>query len=110
MKYGPSPRKRTLPGSVSGAYLRHNENPHFLSFVSALLAGLLVLCVPASAAKEQEEVPLTARGTELHGKYTKELESLRAEVVAALPPVDEAKKARFLEVRAKWNGLPNIDD
>ncbi len=45
------------------------------------------------------------RVQELLKKYTKELESLRAEVVAALPPVNEAKKARFLEVRAKWNGL-----
>jgi hypothetical protein len=84
------------------------RNPH--SLVSTLLAGLLALCSPAWAAKTQEEVPLTARGTELLGKYTKELAALRAEVVAALPPVDAAKKTRFLEVRAKWNGLAKAND
>ena len=62
------------------------------------------------AAKNQEEIPLTARGTELQAKYTKELESLRAEVVAAFPAVNEAKKARFLEVRAKWDAMPKDSD
>lgn len=63
-----------------------------------------------AVAKEQAEIPLNPRGTELLEKYTKELESLRAEVVAALPAVDAAKKARFLEVRAKWNGLAEAND
>jgi hypothetical protein len=77
-----------------------------------LIATLLVAAAlsPLAAAKVQEDVPLTARGTELHGKFSKELESLRAGVLAALPAVDEAKKNRFLEVRAKWNGLANMDD
>lgn len=65
---------------------------------------------PLALAKDQVEVPLNARGKELQAKYTKDLESLRAGVLAALPQVDEAKKTRFLEVRAKWNGLANIDD
>jgi hypothetical protein len=62
-------------------------------------ALLLAASAGPLAAKKQEEVPLNARGTELHESYTKELESLRAEVIAALPAVDEAKKARFLELR-----------
>ncbi len=57
-----------------------------------------------------QQIPLNPRGTELLANYTKELESLRAEVVAALPKVDEAKKARFLELRSKWNGLANPKD
>ncbi len=71
---------------------------------------LAVTMSPLAVAKDQEEVPLTTRGTELHEKYTRELESLRAEVVAALAPLDEAKKTRFLEVRAKWNGLTTAHD
>ncbi len=82
------------------------KTPPTLIATLLLAAGLS----PLAGANKQEEVPLTARGTELHGKFTIELESLRAEVVAALPPVDEAKKKHFLEVRSKWNGLANIDD
>lgn len=71
---------------------------------------LLVATTGLLEAKKQPEVPLTPRGTELHGQYTGQLETLRAEVVAALPPVDEAKKTRFLETRTKWNELPNLSD
>ena len=71
----------------------------------AILPLLAITIAPFAVAAESTEIPLTARGQELHKKYTKELESLRAEVVAALPPVNDAKKARFLEVRAQWNGL-----
>ncbi len=77
------------------------------TFLAPLLAAAFV---PLAAAKDEVEVPLNARGTELVGKYTKQLESLRAEVVGALPPVVEAKKARFLEIRTKWNGIANAND
>ena len=76
----------------------------FPSLFPVLAAALVVLC-PTAEAKKQPEVPLTARGTELHQQYTKQLESLRAEVVAALPKVDEGKKAAFLEARTQWNSL-----
>jgi hypothetical protein len=74
-----------------------------------LTAALLLAAAPwAFAAKQAEEqLPLSPRGTQLLEKFTKELETLRAEVVAAVPPVDEAKKSRFLEVRAKWNAIPD---
>ncbi len=83
----------------------------FQTFCSAVfsLSTLFVLSTPV-VANDQEEIPLNAHGTELLEKYTKELEALRAEVVAELPPVDEAKKARFLEVRAKWDGIPKTTD
>jgi len=73
----------------------------------ATLSLLAITIAPFAGAAESIEIPLTARGQELQKKYTKELESLRAEVIAALPPVNDAKKARFLEIRAQWNGLPN---
>jgi hypothetical protein len=59
-----------------------------------------------AAKKQVEEVPLSARGKELLAQYTKQLETLRSEVQAAIPAVDEAKKARFLEIRAKWSAIP----
>lgn len=76
----------------------------------AALSSLLAFSPHAHAAKGQAEIPLNARGNELLGKYTEELESLRAEVTAALPAVDEAKKARFLQARDKWNGLAEARD
>ena len=76
----------------------------------AILPLLTITIAPFAGATESTEIPLTARGQELQKKYTKELESLRAEVIAALPPVNDAKKARFLEIRAKWNGLPNAKE
>ena len=80
-----------------------------LSYPTLALLLAVTLSPLAVAAKEQEEVPLTARGKELLGKYTTELEALRAGVVAALPTVDAAKKTRFLEGRATWNGLANAN-
>jgi hypothetical protein len=72
-----------------------------------ILPLLAITVAPFAGAAESTEIPLTARGQELQKKFTKELESLRAEVIASLPPVNDAKKARFLEIRTKWNGLPN---
>lgn len=71
---------------------------------------LTIATIGSLEAKKQPEAPLTARGTELHEQYAKQLETLRAEVVAALPAVDEAKKSRFLETRATWNALPMLSD
>lgn len=71
----------------------------------AILPLLAVAVSSFAKTKEKEEIPLTPKGQELHKKYTKQLETLRAEVIAALPPVNDAKKARFLDVRAKWNGI-----
>jgi hypothetical protein len=76
----------------------------------ALTGFVFAFPLSASAAKSQEEIPLNSRGTALLEQYTKQLETLRAEVVAALPGVDEGRKARFLEIRAKWNGLANSND
>jgi hypothetical protein len=77
--------------------------------LTALLTTILMLAT-AGAAPTQPEVPLTARGKELHEQYTKQLETLRGEVAAAVPAIDAEKKARFLELRAKWDTLPAIND
>jgi hypothetical protein len=70
-----------------------------------ILTNLLLLTAPLASAKNQEAIPLSARGTELHEQFSSQLESLRAEVVAALPVIDEGAKDRFVEGRARWNAL-----
>jgi len=76
-----------------------------------LTAILLAVTATLHAAKKQvEEIPLSARGSELHEQYTEQLETLRAEVVAAIPPVDEAKKSRFMNLRTQWNEIPSPSD
>lgn len=75
--------------------------------LTALFTTLLMLAT-AGAAPKQPEVPLTARGKELHEQYAKQLETLRAEVASAVPAIDAEKKARFMELRAKWDALPAV--
>jgi hypothetical protein len=74
----------------------------------ALLSTCLLLAtaIESFAAKTEEaQMPLSSQGNQLLEKYTKELESLRTEIKSAVPAVDEAKKARFLEIRTKWNAI-----
>lgn len=80
--------------------------------IPALFTTVLMLAtaVTGNAASKQPEVPLTARGKELHEQYAKQLESLRTEVASAVPAIDAEKKARFMELRAKWDALPAIND
>ena len=81
--------------------------------LSVLLTAALLLATATgsfAAKKEDDQIPLTSRGNQLLEKYTKELETLRAEVKAAVPAVDETKKARFMEIRAKWDRIPENDD
>lgn len=80
-----------------------------LQTVSTLLL-FVTLGTLAAAPKKQPEVPLTSRGQELLGKYTKQLDTLRADVVAAIPAVDEAKKTRFMDLRSQWNTIPRPND
>lgn len=75
--------------------------------LTALFTTLLMLAT-AGAAPKQPEVPLTARGKELHKQYAKQLETLRAEVASAVPAIDAEKKTRFMELRAKWDTLPAV--
>jgi hypothetical protein len=83
----------------------------FSPVAAGVMASLLAIVSPAVfAAKEAPEIPLSARGNQLHEQYTQQLEGLRAEVAAALPAVDEAKKAKFMELRGQWNEIPAIKE
>ena len=81
-------------------------NHHRFSTIRAAVLLLASALGALAAGKGGAEIPLTSRGKQLLETYARELESLRAEVKAAVPAVDEAKKARFLEIRAKWNAIP----
>ena len=82
---------------------------HPLLSISVLLLAATVNPL-ASAASKEPEIPLTARGAECLATYTRQLETLRAEVVAGLPAVDEGKKTRFLANRKMWNELPRAGE
>lgn len=81
--------------------------------ISALISASLLVATfgpLAAAPKNQPEIPLNARGKELLETYTKQLETLRAEVTAAIPAVDEAKKTRFMDLRAQWAKIPRPNE
>lgn len=78
------------------------------TILSSLL--LFVAAQLPSQAAPPEAVVLSAKGKELEAKYSKQLESLRAEVIAALPKVDQAKQARFMELRQQSANMPKISD
>lgn len=80
--------------------------------IPALFTTVLILATAliGNAASKQPEVPLNARGKVLHEQYNKQLETLRAEVASAVTAIDAEKKARFMNLRAKWDVLPVIND
>jgi len=80
---------------------------HRFIFTTAFLVGS-AFCSLAVAGDKDPEVPLSDRGVKLQETYSKQLETLKAEVVAALPQVNQANKTRFIELRAKWNAMPQL--
>ena len=79
---------------------------HHLSISNAGAAFVAVLlCVQIATAAKQPELPLNESGKKLLEEYSKELETLRSEVAAAVPKIDETKKSRFVDTRSKWDGL-----
>lgn len=72
-----------------------------------LVAALLPLLSCASVATGKEpEIPLTAQGEKLLATYTEMLDSLKSEITAAAPTVDEQKKAAFLAAHAAVAKVP----
>lgn len=67
-----------------------------LSLVLAVLTG----SGAASAADRSPDVPLSERGRGLLAAYAETLATRKAEILAALPPLDEQKKTAFLNARA----------
>jgi tetratricopeptide (TPR) repeat protein len=68
-------------------------------WIAPLLLACLVGHAPAGAAKPAPAPPappLSAAGEKLEADYAARLEALRAEIIKALPPVDEGKRAASL--------------
>ncbi len=62
---------------------------------------LMGLC-HVSAAKKQPEAPLTAQGEKLLATYAQKLASLKKEIVASVPGIDEKKTVAFLAARTAF--------
>jgi len=74
--------------------------------VTCLLPLALVGMSRVSAARQEEAaVELSEQGRRLLAKYTDVLDSLKADVTAALPAIDEQRRAAFLSARAALAGL-----
>lgn len=75
-----------------------------------LLMTLVVGVGPATAAGKKSEIPLTAEGEKLLAQYSKMLASLKAEIAAALPSVDEKKKAAFVDAHRAFSNFKQASD
>jgi hypothetical protein len=78
---------------------------HRAIFIASFAAIALLGTAPAHAKNEAPLPQLTAKGETLKAKYTKMLDELKAQVQAALPALDAAKKDAFLKARAEWSAL-----
>ena len=70
-----------------------------------LLAFAMSLGGTTSANNKEPAVPLTAQGLKLEDQYSETLASLREEIQASLPEVDEQKKVTFLNARTELASL-----
>ena len=64
---------------------------HSITGISATLIALAIGTSIAAAQKAPSQMPLTEAGRKLETRYTGQLESLRAELVATIPQTDQAK-------------------
>jgi len=77
------------------------RQPTWIGLLGLVLACWLGVChVALAAGKEEPKVELTDRGEKLQATYSQLLDSLEAEIAAAVPRIDEQKKAAFLDARA----------
>ena len=79
---------------------------------TTVVAFCLVLTVltgsrDVSAARKEPEVPLTAQGEKLQATYAKQLDSLKAEIAAALPKLDAKKRDAFQAAHAAVAKVPS---
>lgn len=78
------------------------------SLLSRLASAALLLSLaiaPTAHADKATPPPLSEEGKALLRRYTDQLATLRKEVTAKLPTVDEAKAAAFLKARAELDAI-----
>ncbi len=71
-----------------------------------MMLVLMGACRVTAAAGKEPEVPLTAQGEQLLATYTEMLDSLKVEITASAPVIDEKKKAAFIAAHAAVAGVP----
>lgn len=72
--------------------------------------ALIGLGCAASARVKSSSPALTERGEQLKTTYEQKLASLQVEIAAAIPAIDDQKKAAFLAARATLNALKSPDE
>jgi hypothetical protein len=78
--------------------MKINRMANFLTLLVATAIGTSV-ALAAKKNPKTPEVPLTETGQKLEARYVGQLETLKAEIVKALPAVDEVKKDAFMNSR-----------
>ena len=73
-----------------------------LAFLSCLLFGT------TPAISKQPKAGLSAKGEQFLAEYTEVLESLKKEIAAATPSLDERKKAAFIASHGEIEKLPKL--
>jgi hypothetical protein len=84
--------------------------PRLIAVICLMVAGGLGVCRDSEAAKSKEQVPLSAEGEQLLAQYSQMLASLKAEIAAALPSVDEKRKASFLAAHTAISSYKQVSD
>ncbi len=74
--------------------------------LSTLAAVLSLFLVASSTTARAQDVPLTEHGEKLLATYTAMHDSLKAEITAAAPTIDEQKRAAFLAAHAAVAQVP----
>lgn len=77
-------------------------NKKLLFAAVSLLVAVALGAFPVSAAGKKNVVPpvvLTDVGNQLFAQFSETLKGLQAEISAAIPAIDEQKKAAFLRAR-----------
>lgn len=83
--------------------MKKQINMRVFFLVATVLTGL---CQLSSAAKKLE--PLTPQGEKLFASYTSTLETLKKEIVAGIPQIDDKKKAAFTAAHDAIANLPQL--
>mgnify|MGYP000256471030 CR=1 FL=1 len=76
-------------------------NTKSLTYLTIILASMIIGTSNTLVAKQsaRSQTPLTDTGRELEARYAQLLDSLKADLIKALPTVNDSKKAAFLNAR-----------
>jgi len=79
---------------------------NIVSVLCVVMMVMMSMCHVPAAASNEPEIPLTAQGEKLLATYTEMLDSLKAEIAASAPVIDEQRKAALLATHAAVANVP----